>query len=332
MIESIVLGLRSSLPDGAIRKTKIKPDYCAFPVAGSPWEIIPIKGAELALQKKKLYTASLSLIEAEVSSESSINLTAIKPSIIMIFVLRGEATYINKEHEYLSTIEENTFSLSYIPPGQSYMRLQKGQNSILIIDLGKHLIDLLSSSDYQAFIPLIELWNDKARTPLSLKHKIITKQIGVILHELRMAIMDNSNVPIKTLHLLLECLKRYHKLLLEDKEFHRKANLTKVKALRCHLAKIYMIDDECNTEALEKALGWTTWTLRNTTSMALNGTVTSYIHKLRIQKAAELLRDTEYKVYEISTIVGFSSSTVLIRIFKKLKGLTPVEYRHKHNS
>lgn len=328
MTESIVLGVRSILPDGTIRITKIKPDFCAYPVVGTPWELIAFKDSKLALQKKKLFSDSLSLIEADVSSESSIELIAKKPSTLMIFVLRGQVTYLNKEGENLSTIKENTSSLSYIPAGKSYTQLQKGQNSILVVELEQHWIDLLSSSTFSAFIPLIDLWNDKARTPLSLMQKIMTKKIGATLTQLRMAIMHHSDTAIKTANYLLECLKDYHKQLLKDKDFNRKANLTKVKVLKAHLTKVYTNDAACRAEAIEKALGWTTWTLRNTTPLALNGTITSYIHKLRIQKATYLLRNTEYKIYEIAIIVGFSTPSRLILVFKKIKGLTPTEYRH----
>src|SRR5699024_10674037 len=241
-------------------------------------------------------------------------------STLMIFVLRGQVTYLNKEGEHLSTIKENTFSLSYIPAGKSYMRLQKGQDSILVVELEQHWIDLLSSSTFSAFIPLIDLWNDQARTPLSLMQKIMTKKVGATLTKLRMAIMQHSDTVIKTANYLLECLKDYHKQLLKDKDFNRKANLTKVKILKAHLTKVYTNDAACRAEAIEKALGWTEWTLRSTLKNSINIPLNQFIKRLRVQKAATLLQTTDMRVNDISNKSGFSSPSVFINAFKELKG------------
>lgn len=51
------------------------------------------------------------------------------------------------------------------------------------------------------------------------------------------------------------------------------------------------------------------------------------INTLKIQKAEELLKNTEYSVKEISEMLGFSSQHYFSRLFQQYEKLSPVEYR-----
>lgn len=53
-----------------------------------------------------------------------------------------------------------------------------------------------------------------------------------------------------------------------------------------------------------------------------------YVVRLRIEKAKELLVDTQYKTYEISSLVGYKSARYFSKIFKGFTGFTPSEYRN----
>ena len=55
-----------------------------------------------------------------------------------------------------------------------------------------------------------------------------------------------------------------------------------------------------------------------------------YILNLRIEKAKELLTDTNHHIKEISITTGFADPLYFSRIFCKLEGMTPSEYREKH--
>ncbi|MGG1514555.1 helix-turn-helix domain-containing protein [Paenibacillus oryzisoli] len=54
---------------------------------------------------------------------------------------------------------------------------------------------------------------------------------------------------------------------------------------------------------------------------------TDYLIQLRITKAKQLLEDGNDKVAEIAVKIGYSNSHSFIRIFKKVTGMTPGEYR-----
>jgi len=60
-----------------------------------------------------------------------------------------------------------------------------------------------------------------------------------------------------------------------------------------------------------------------------NENVWDYLTKVRIKKSKELLKNTEMKIYEISNEVGYSNTNYFIKLFKKLVGATPQDYRER---
>ena len=52
-----------------------------------------------------------------------------------------------------------------------------------------------------------------------------------------------------------------------------------------------------------------------------------YIRKLRIEKAIELLTNSEYSLTEIAYLTGFSDQSHFTRIFKTHTGKNPSSYR-----
>lgn len=54
---------------------------------------------------------------------------------------------------------------------------------------------------------------------------------------------------------------------------------------------------------------------------------TDYLHNVRIEKAKEMLLETDLPVFEIARRVGYLSDNVFIRSFKKAVGITPGDFR-----
>jgi two-component system response regulator YesN len=52
-----------------------------------------------------------------------------------------------------------------------------------------------------------------------------------------------------------------------------------------------------------------------------------FLNKTRIEKAAKMLEEGYLKNYEISEEVGYRDLNYFYQIFKKIKGMSPVEYK-----
>lgn len=56
---------------------------------------------------------------------------------------------------------------------------------------------------------------------------------------------------------------------------------------------------------------------------------TDYVLKIRMEKAKDLLANSEFKIYEISELCGYSNVKHFISVFKKYTGTTPMQYKNK---
>ena len=59
--------------------------------------------------------------------------------------------------------------------------------------------------------------------------------------------------------------------------------------------------------------------------------LTEYIHHIKISEAKHLLAHTDKNILIISTYLGYSSQSHFTRMFKKIVGVSPMEYREKHD-
>ncbi|MEF7565239.1 response regulator [Bacillus infantis] len=59
-----------------------------------------------------------------------------------------------------------------------------------------------------------------------------------------------------------------------------------------------------------------------------HATITDYLTNIRMEKAKELLSSPSLKIYEIAYQVGYQNEKYFSKVFKKLTGYTPNEYRN----
>jgi YesN/AraC family two-component response regulator len=52
-----------------------------------------------------------------------------------------------------------------------------------------------------------------------------------------------------------------------------------------------------------------------------------YLNRLRVQKSKELLKQTQWSVTQIATMVGYNDSAYFSRVFHKITGQSPVDFR-----
>jgi len=57
-------------------------------------------------------------------------------------------------------------------------------------------------------------------------------------------------------------------------------------------------------------------------------TYSTYVMNKRIEKAKQLLDNSDFKIYEIAEICGYNSVNHFIGVFKKITGITPAQYKN----
>ncbi|HVI45388.1 MAG TPA: helix-turn-helix domain-containing protein [Chitinophaga sp.] len=62
-----------------------------------------------------------------------------------------------------------------------------------------------------------------------------------------------------------------------------------------------------------------------------NNTVNEYVQRVKVEAAKRRLETTRKNVSEVMYEVGYTDTQTFREVFKKLTGLTPVEYRNKYN-
>jgi YesN/AraC family two-component response regulator len=100
-------------------------------------------------------------------------------------------------------------------------------------------------------------------------------------------------------------------LLIEDIEKYITTNYTETITLK-DLSKLYFIDEKYLCKLFKKETGM--------------GFV-DYINKIRVDNASRLLLNSDAPVNSIAYQVGYSNLSYFNKIFKKLSGYTPKEYR-----
>ena len=57
-------------------------------------------------------------------------------------------------------------------------------------------------------------------------------------------------------------------------------------------------------------------------------TFNSFLNEVRIEKSKSLLRNNDLKMVDIALMVGFESQSYFTKVFKKITGISPLQYRY----
>ena len=58
--------------------------------------------------------------------------------------------------------------------------------------------------------------------------------------------------------------------------------------------------------------------------------ISDYIARIRIEKAKQLLKNPNLRIVQIAEIIGYQDEKYFSKVFKKMVGQSPNEYRKKH--
>lgn len=89
--------------------------------------------------------------------------------------------------------------------------------------------------------------------------------------------------------------------------------------------QVIRVDDLADKLALSRR------TLERRFKKATTNTVTEYVQRVKIEAAKKDLETTRKNITEVMYEVGYSDSKSFRNLFRKITGLTPVEYKSKYN-
>ena len=108
-------------------------------------------------------------------------------------------------------------------------------------------------------------------------------------------------------------------------------NMTSIQRILKYCDENYL-SENISLDTISKALGINRHHISHLISDNLNVNFSTYISELRINHACRLLDTTNMSITGISMECGFGSIRNFNRIFMKLKGVTPGDYKSRHNS
>lgn len=101
--------------------------------------------------------------------------------------------------------------------------------------------------------------------------------------------------------------------------------LNKIGELFKYIEKHYQEDISLDDAA--KAVGFSRYYLTRCLKEAMGKSFLQFLHEYRVKKAEKLLLTGEMTMTEIASSTGFGSISSFNRVFKELKGCSPLEYR-----
>lgn len=113
----------------------------------------------------------------------------------------------------------------------------------------------------------------------------------------------------------------------QEKSFQNISTQQKLAELQAYLEKNYM--NSCSLDELSKQFFMSKYYLSREFKKYFGEGISSYLSKLRITRAKELLRFSDLSTGEIATMCGINDSNHFLKVFKKLEGVTPTEFRRK---
>lgn len=139
---------------------------------------------------------------------------------------------------------------------------------------------------------------------------------------LNSGIIDQAKT-LKELHLFL--VEKIQTLNQQGDEQKNTAAVQKIKEYICN----HYDDKALSVKLLADYVYLTPTYLSNLFKKTTGYTIGQYLVEVRIGEAKRMIKNPEYKLYQIASLVGYEDSDYFTKIFKKKTGMTPSEYRKK---
>ena len=129
---------------------------------------------------------------------------------------------------------------------------------------------------------------------------------------------------------ILKCLEKladeYYSIESEESEQTEGTPINSfVKSAREYVEEHYT--DDISLQEVADKIGISAGYLSTMFAQNMNCKFVDYLNKVRIDRACTYLEQNYLKTYEIAYRVGFRDEKYFSRVFKKVKGMSPKEYR-----
>ncbi len=231
--------------------------------------------------------------------------------------MHREPLKINKAHEAPYTFEPEV-----------YQRL---------LQKYKLFFSVINDGDRDTLMSLIDTYMDEIdELPISFVHRLIDDLFTILLnkfHEMGLKFEDNAFSKMHYFSIFriynMEDIRtsireRFSSILYFVSSQKRKTIDFSVDQAIAYIAKNFYKDislEDVSNEVFLNSVYFSRLFKQQT-----GENFTDYLTKMRMEKAIELVEMKKYKIYEISEMVGYSSSKYFSRVFKLYCGYTPKDY------
>lgn len=151
----------------------------------------------------------------------------------------------------------------------------------------------------------------------------LTKIFGINSHYLNKLYNLNSIEEISLW--LTELLNNFNEVILESQNLSQMCNGNKLKETLLFIKKNYKY--KISQDSVAQQVGISTKYLSSLFQKNISTSFTSYINELRIEEAKNLLKYTDRTLFDIAISIGFEDASYFSKVFKKIIGVSPNQYR-----
>lgn len=128
-------------------------------------------------------------------------------------------------------------------------------------------------------------------------------------------------------HLLVILLRNHVEKQLTQKDYSKKLKqLNNITFILQYIESDYM--KKLSTSILAEKINWTEAHFCRVFKSLTGRTPTDFIHQIRINKACDLLRESDMSITEIALETGFGDINYFSRLFKKYKNKSPLQWKN----
>ncbi|BBF41462.1 helix-turn-helix, AraC type [Lachnospiraceae bacterium KM106-2] len=129
---------------------------------------------------------------------------------------------------------------------------------------------------------------------------------------------------IKVLEILLY-LSSFEEPPQEQREYYSREQVQKIKKIKAFIVED--LEQSYTLEQLADIHGMALTSMKRCFKGVYGTTIHSYVTEQRMQKAAKLLRSTDYNILEIANAVGYENGSKFAAAFRRSYGVSPKAYR-----